>query len=86
MPGFSFRSFRQGALTIFVLTCGVAAVLRPDVVLFPLGIAYLVFGVARTAWLGLLDRPDAEAIAMAQGDDITPLTHERHERLQEPSE
>lgn len=86
MPGFSFRTFRQGLTTVLVLTVAVAALFRPDVVLFPVGIAYLVFGVLRTAWLGLLDRPDADALALAAGDDITPLTHERHERVQEPIE
>lgn len=86
MPGFSFRTFRQGAITVLVLGCAVAALLKPDVVLFPLGIAYLVYGVVRAAWLGLLDRPDAESLAMAAGDDITPLTRERDERLQEPME
>jgi CDP-diacylglycerol--serine O-phosphatidyltransferase len=85
MPGFSFRTFRQGVLTVFVLACAVAALVKPDVVLFPLGLAYLAFGVFRSAWLGLRDRPEAEPLAVAQGDDITPLTRDL-ERLQEPME
>ena len=86
MPGFSFRTTRQSVLTLFVLACAVAAIAKPDVVLFPLGLAYLTFGVLRSAWLGLMDRPEEPPVALAGNGDVTPLNRERPERLQEPLE
>ena len=34
-------------VTLFVLACMVAALIKPDAVLFPLGLAYVLFGVVR---------------------------------------
>ena len=86
LPGFSFRTTKQAVLTLFVLSCAVAAIAKPDVVLFPLGLAYLTFGVLRSAWLGLMDRPEEPPVALAGNGDVTPLNRERQERLQEPLE
>ena len=86
MPGFSFRTGRQTATTLFVLACMVAAFIKPDAVLFPLGLAYLVFGLARGALLGLMERHEPEEVpvaAVAGSEDITSLTRERRERRKE---
>jgi CDP-diacylglycerol---serine O-phosphatidyltransferase len=86
MPGFSFRTVRQGLVTVLVLGCMVAALVKPDVVLFPLGLAYALFGVLRSGFLGLMERPELEP--QPQPDEIAPsdipsLTRERRERRKE---
>jgi CDP-diacylglycerol--serine O-phosphatidyltransferase len=85
MPGFSFRTGRQTALTLFVLGCFAAALVKPDAVLFPLGLAYMVFGLARGALLGLMERTEPEVAAAGEAGDaeITSLTRERRERRKE---
>lgn len=85
MPGFSFRTGKQTALTLFVLACFAAALIKPDAVLFPLGLAYLVFGLARGALLGLMERNEPEVVAAGEAGDaeITSLTRERRERRKE---
>ncbi len=86
MPGFSFRTARQGMVTVLVLGCMIAALVKPDVVLFPLGLAYALFGVLRSGLLGLMERPEAEPVPVAADaapSDITSLTRERRERRKE---
>ena len=85
MPGFSFRTGRQTVVTLLVLACMVAALVKPDAVLFPLGLAYALFGILRGALLGLMERhePEHAAALDAGGDDITSLPRERRERRKE---
>jgi CDP-diacylglycerol--serine O-phosphatidyltransferase len=85
MPGFSFRTGKQGLITLFVLGCMVAAFIKPDAVLFPLGLAYALFGIVRGAILGLTERAEPETVApgLDEGGDITSLTRERRERRKE---
>ncbi|HEX5632916.1 MAG TPA: CDP-diacylglycerol--serine O-phosphatidyltransferase, partial [Gemmatimonadales bacterium] len=56
LPAFGFRTWRQGLTTALVLGLMLSALVRPDVMLFPIGIAYLVFGLLRSAFLALADR------------------------------
>jgi len=85
MPGFSFRTGRQALVTLLVLGCMLAALIKPDVVLFPLGLAYLLFGLVRGAYLGLSERHEPEvAAALEDGNaEVTSLTRERRERRKE---
>jgi phosphatidylserine synthase len=85
MPAFSFRTGRQAMVTILVLGCMLAALIKPDVVLFPLGLTYLLFGLARGAYLGLSERHEPEVTAAVEDGDaeITSLTRERRERRKE---
>lgn len=85
MPGFSFRTGKQAASTVFVLACMAAAVARPDMVLFPLGLAYMLFGIARGAILGLMERnePEVSVTAIAANGEDMSLSRERRERRKE---
>lgn len=66
----------------------------PEYFLFPLGLFYMVFGVARTTVLGLMERPEPVPVVderLADAHDPTlppPLSHERRgrwgDRRQEP--
>ena len=85
MPGFSFRTARQTAVTLLVLSCMVAALIKPDAVLFPLGLAYALFGVVRGALLGLMEHHEPEGAAPVDlgGSEVTSLSRERRERRKE---
>lgn len=86
MPAFSFRTGRQAMVTILVLGCMLAALIKPDVVLFPLGLTYGLFGIVRGAYLGLSERQEPEVAAAIVDDgnaEITSLTRERRERRKE---
>jgi CDP-diacylglycerol--serine O-phosphatidyltransferase len=90
-PSFGFRSFGQGFNTILVLGLMLASVLKPDVFLFPVGLLYLTFGLARAAILTLGDRhehatEDAPAEAPADVLATTSPNAPRRERRQEPRE
>ena len=63
----------------------VAAFIKPAAVLFPLGLAYALFGVVRGALLGLMERhePEVAANGDADGGEITSLSRERRERRKE---
>jgi CDP-diacylglycerol--serine O-phosphatidyltransferase len=94
LPGFGFRSWRQGITTVLVLGVMLAALVRPDVMLFPIGIAYLVFGLLRSAFIALQERGEHVAEGAGSADaavpiDIVPappLSVPRRERRQEPRE
>ena len=57
-------------------------ILAPEYFLFPLGLFYVFFGIARTTVLGLMERPEP-AVAVSEhlddgdGADLPPITHER---------
>jgi CDP-diacylglycerol--serine O-phosphatidyltransferase len=70
--------------------------LAPEYFLFPLGLFYMTFGLARATVLGLMERPEPVAVVderLADGHDPTlppPLSHERRgrwaDRRQEPDD
>jgi len=93
MPSFGFRTGRQGFVTVLVLGLMTAALVKPDVFLFPIGLLYLGFGLVRSALLALVDRhapsiDDASAASLVEEAPapITPLNAPRRERRQEPRE
>ena len=90
-PSFGFRTFRQGLTTIIVVSLMVAALVRPDLFLFPIGLLYLAFGLARSAIQALGDRHEPVvdengAEPVLETPDLTPLNAPRRERRQEPRE
>ncbi len=86
MPGFGVRSARQAAGTLLVLAMVGALLWRPDAVLFPLGLAYMAFGLVRATILGLVERREAPDAGGPGAPEVTPLHRERRDRRQEPSE
>jgi CDP-diacylglycerol--serine O-phosphatidyltransferase len=88
----------RSARGIFGLTVHLVILLgglfAPEYFLFPLGLLYMIFGLARATILGLMERPEPVPIIderVADGDDPTlppPLSHERRgrwaDRRQEP--
>jgi CDP-diacylglycerol--serine O-phosphatidyltransferase len=79
------------AVHLIILLGGLFA---PEYFLFPLGLFYMTFGLARATILGLMERPEPVSVTderVADGDDPTlppPLSHERRgrwvDRRQEP--
>ena len=70
-------------------------ILAPEYFLFPLGLFYVFFGIARTTVLGLMERPEPAAAVAEQLDDdeaaeLPSITHERRnawgDRRQEPDD
>jgi CDP-diacylglycerol---serine O-phosphatidyltransferase len=80
-------------LAVYVLIL-LGGLLVPEYFLFPLGLFYMAFGVARATVLGLMERPEPMGVIeerVADGNDPTlppPLSHERRarfgDRRQEP--
>jgi len=90
-PSFGFRTFGQGLTTIIVVSLMIAALVRPDLFLFPIGLLYLAFGLARSAIQALGDRHEPVvdengAEPVLETPDLTPLNAPRRERRQEPRE
>jgi CDP-diacylglycerol---serine O-phosphatidyltransferase len=93
-PPIGLRSAR-GILGLTVhLIILLGGLLAPEYFLFPLGLFYMTFGLARATILGLMERPEPVPIVderLADGHDPTlppPLSHERRgrwgDRRQEP--
>jgi CDP-diacylglycerol--serine O-phosphatidyltransferase len=93
-PPIGVRSAR-GILGLAVyLLILLGGLLAPEYFLFPLGLFYMAFGVARATILGLMERPEPMGVIeerVADGNDPTlppPLSHERRarfgDRRQEP--
>jgi CDP-diacylglycerol--serine O-phosphatidyltransferase len=70
-------------------------ILAPEYFLFPLGLFYMIFGIARTTVLGLMERPEpggaiSEHLADGEGAELPPITRERRtawgDRRQEPDD
>ena len=90
-PSFGFRTFGQGLTTIIVVSLMIAALVRPHLFLFPIGLLYLAFGLARSAIQALGDRHEPVvdengAEPVLETPDLTPLNAPRRERRQEPRE
>ena len=95
-PPIGLRSARGifGLVVHLVILLG--GLLAPEYFLFPLGLFYMTFGLARATILGLMERPEPVAIVderLADVHDPTlppPLSHERRgrwaDRRQEPDD
>ena len=81
-PSVGLRSARGlfGAAVYLGILLG--GILAPEYFLFPLGLFYVFFGIARTTVLGLMERPEpvgpvSEHLADGEGPELPPITHER---------
>jgi CDP-diacylglycerol---serine O-phosphatidyltransferase len=95
-PPIGTRSARGifGLVVHLVILLG--GLLVPEYFLFPLGLFYMTFGLARATVLGLMERPEPVAIVderLVDAHDTTlppPLSHERRgrwgDRRQEPDD
>jgi CDP-diacylglycerol--serine O-phosphatidyltransferase len=95
-PPIGVRSARGifGLVVHLVILLG--GILVPEYFLFPLGLFYMSFGLARATVLGLMERPEPVAVVderLADAHDPTlppPLSHERRarwgDRRQEPDQ
>jgi CDP-diacylglycerol--serine O-phosphatidyltransferase len=95
-PPIGIRSARGifGLVVHLVILLG--GLLAPEYFLFPLGLFYMTFGLARATVLGLMERPEPVAIVderLVDAHDTTlppPLSHERRgrwaDRRQEPDD
>jgi CDP-diacylglycerol---serine O-phosphatidyltransferase len=95
-PPIGIRSARGifGLVVHLVILLG--GLLAPEYFLFPLGLFYMTFGIARATILGLMERPEPVPITdeqVADGNDPTlppPLSRERRarwgDRRQEPDQ
>jgi CDP-diacylglycerol--serine O-phosphatidyltransferase len=95
-PPIGIRSARGifGLVVHLVILLG--GLLAPEYFLFPLGLFYMTFGLARATILGLMERPEPVAIVderLVDAHDTTlppPLSHERRgrwgDRRQEPDD
>ena len=88
----SARGLFGAAVYLGILLGGILA---PEYFLFPLGLFYMAFGIARATVLGLMERPEpavpiAEHLADENAAELPSLTHERRsawgDRRQEPAE
>lgn len=95
-PPIGLRSARGifGLVVHLVILLG--GLLAPEYFLFPLGLFYMTFGLARATILGLMERPEPVAIVDERLVDVhdstlpPPLSHERRgrwgDRRQEPDD
>jgi len=88
----SARGLFGAAVYLGILLGGILA---PEYFLFPLGLFYMAFGIARATVLGLMERPEpavpiAEHLADENAAELPSLTHERRnawaDRRQEPDD
>ncbi|HEX2218594.1 MAG TPA: CDP-diacylglycerol--serine O-phosphatidyltransferase [Gemmatimonadales bacterium] len=81
-PPIGLRS-RKGIFGLVVhLTILLGGILAPEYFLFPLGLFYVTFGIARATILGLMERPEPatlleERLADEGEPDLPPVMHER---------
>jgi CDP-diacylglycerol--serine O-phosphatidyltransferase len=94
-PPVGWRTVRGLLGAAVYLAILIGGLLVPEYFLFPLGLAYMTFGVARATVLGLMERPEPvipveEGLADVGEGDLPPVTHERRstwgDRRQEPEE
>ena len=68
-PGIGFRDAKGLAGTAFNIALLVGGLTVPEYILFPLGLAFLFFGLARAVLLNLSERPDHLAVEEGAGPD-----------------
>jgi CDP-diacylglycerol---serine O-phosphatidyltransferase len=93
LPHISLRSARGIFGLLFTLGLLAGAILTPAAFLFPLGIAYIAFGLIRTAVLGLMQPGEPELVPDERLADATesrvsrlPLSSERRAARRRPEE
>lgn len=74
IPRLSVRTPRGRVAIVFILSCIALLVWNPQLVVFPVGLTYIVYGAVATAALGLLDRlperdPLSEELGIAETED-----------------
>jgi CDP-diacylglycerol---serine O-phosphatidyltransferase len=88
----SARGLFGAAVYLGILLGGILA---PEYFLFPLGLFYVFFGIARTTVLGLMERPEpavsvSDPLEDDEGAELPSLNHERRsawgDRRQEPDD
>jgi CDP-diacylglycerol---serine O-phosphatidyltransferase len=88
----SARGLFGAAVYLGILLGGILA---PEYFLFPLGLFYVFFGIARTTVLGLMERPEpavsvSDPLDDDEGAELPSLNHERRsawgDRRQEPDD
>jgi CDP-diacylglycerol--serine O-phosphatidyltransferase len=68
IPRLSLRTPRGRAGILFILTCVALLIWNPQLVVFPVGLTYIVYGAVTTAALGLLDRlPERDPLSEELG-------------------
>jgi CDP-diacylglycerol--serine O-phosphatidyltransferase len=85
LPSIGLRSAKGLSGLAVHLTILIGGIFAPEYFLFPLGLFYLVFGIARTMVLGLMERPEQadegepmdEQLADGTEGPLPPITHER---------
>lgn len=97
IPRLSLRTPRGRAAIVFILVCVALLIWNPQLVVFPIGLTYIVYGAVTTAALGLLDRlperdPLSEELGVAETEerdleyeDMRPIWT-RHEEAGEGDE
>jgi hypothetical protein len=81
-PPIGLRSAKGIFGLVVHLTILLGGILAPEYFLFPLGLFYVTFGVARATVLGLMERPEPvpaleERLADGGEPDLPPVMHER---------
>ncbi len=72
IPRLSVRNPSGRAAIAFVAACVALLIWNPQLVVFPVGLAYITYGVVRTVTLGLLDRlPDRDPLSDELGAEET---------------
>lgn len=84
-PPIGLRSTKARVGLVINLTILTGGLLAPEYVLFPLGLAYMVFGIVRAVVLGLLEEPEPSTLAderLADANDpaALPPPRQSHER------
>ncbi len=85
LPSIGLRSAKGLSGLAVHLTILIGGIFAPEYFLFPLGLFYLCFGIARTLVLGLMERPEQadegepvdEQLADGTEGPLPPITHER---------
>ncbi len=60
-PGIGFRSIKGLLGLTFTLSLLIGGLTAPEYILFPFGLAYMIFGLVRSAVIGFLERQEAPA-------------------------
>ena len=81
-PPIGLRSAKGIFGLVVHLTILLGGILAPEYFLFPLGLFYVTFGIARATILGLMERPEPatlleERLADEGEPDLPPVMHER---------